>query len=164
VNFTVEPAGVEELEQGPPLEVALENAYRKASAVAAGHPEGTVLGVDTLVALGGRIFGKPSDRAQARATLQALAGHRHAVVGGACLIQDGRTRTLAATTEVEFRQLTDTELDGYLDLEEWRDRAGAYAIQGRGALLVRAIHGDYQNVVGLPVAALIELAPELFTD
>jgi septum formation protein len=154
---------VEELEQGPPHEVALENAYRKASAVAGSHPEDTVLGVDTLVAVGSRIFGKPHDRDDARVTLEQLSGRRHAVVGGACLIRGGRTQTLAATTEVEFRALGADEIERYLDEEEWRDRAGGYAIQGRGALLVASISGDYLNVVGLPVAALVELAPGLFS-
>ena len=139
--------------------MAIENAYRKASAVAADEPEGTVLGVDTVVALGGRIYGKPRDRDHARETLKALAGHRHAVVGGLCLIEAGRVRTLAATTLVSLRPLDDAGIDGYLDTDEWRDRAGAYAIQGRGALLVSQIEGDYLNVVGLPVAALAELAP-----
>lgn len=142
--------------------MAAENAYRKAAAVAAQHPEATVLGADTVVALGGRIYGKPSDREAARTTLEALAGRRHTVIGGICLIESGRQRTLAASTEVEFRGLDAAAIERYLDTEEWHDRAGAYAIQGRGALLVRGIEGDYLNVVGLPVAALVELAPGLF--
>jgi septum formation protein len=151
----------DELEEGPPSEVATENAYRKASAVAADEPEATVLGVDTVVTLGGRIYGKPRDRDHARETLQALAGHRHAVIGGLCLIEPGHVRTLAASTLVTVRPLDATGIEGYLDIGEWRGRAGAYAIQGRGALLVSSIEGDYLNVVGLPVAALAELAPHL---
>ena len=162
VEFTVEVSGVEELEAGPPHEVAIENAYRKAARVAERFPQATVLGVDTLVVLGARIYGKAEDREQARATLRALAGRRHAVIGGACLIEAGRARTLAATTQVQFRPLEDEAIERYLDTGEWRDRAGAYAIQGRGALLVSAIEGDYLNVVGLPLAALAELAPNPF--
>jgi septum formation protein len=141
--------------------VALENAYRKAAAVAEQEPEATVLGVDTVVALGPRLYGKPRDRDGARAILSALAGHRHAVIGGVCLIEAGRARTLAAITEVQFRPLSSEEIERYLDTEEWVGRAGAYAIQERGALLVREIKGDYLNVVGLPVAAIMELAPAL---
>jgi septum formation protein len=141
--------------------VALENAYRKAAAVAEQEPEAAVLGVDTVVALGRRLYGKPRDRDGARATLSALAGHRHAVIGGVCLIEAGRVRTLAAITEVQFRPLSSEEIERYLDTEEWVGRAGAYAIQERGALLVREIKGDYLNVVGLPVAAIMELAPAL---
>ena len=95
-------------------------------------------------------------------TLAALAGRQHAVISGVCLIEAGRTRTLAPTTLVTIRPLDAAAIDRYLDTGEWRDRAGAYAIQGRGALLVRAIEGDYLNVVGLPVAALVELVPALF--
>ena len=83
------------------------------------------------------------------------------MVSGVCLIEDGRSRTAAAQTAVEFRALSDELIDWYLASEEWRGRAGGYAIQGRGAALVAAIEGDYSNVVGLPVATLLELAPEL---
>jgi septum formation protein len=141
--------------------VAVENAYRKAAAIAEQEPQATVLGVDTVVALGSRLYGKPPDRDVARATLTALAGRRHVVIGGVCLIQAGRTRTLAASTDVQFRPLTAQEIERHLDAGEWPGRAGAYAIQGRGALLVREITGDYLNVVGLPVAALMELSPAL---
>jgi septum formation protein len=163
VEFSVQIPDVEELEAGHPHEVALENAYRKASAVAsAGAGTGVpVLGVDTVVALGARLYGKPADLDQARATLTALAGRRHAVVSGICLIEDGQARTAAAQTTVEFRALSDGLLDWYLASDEWRDRAGGYAIQGRGAALVAAIEGDYLNVVGLPVPTLLELAPGL---
>ena len=151
---------VQELTAGPPEEVALENAYRKAAAVGA-QPSAAVLGVDTIVAVGSRIYGKPADRAAAGETLRALVGRRHAVVSGLCLIEGERVRTAAARTLVEFRELSEAAIEGYLDSGEWRERAGGYAIQGRGALLVRAIEGDYLNVVGLPVAALIDLAPWL---
>jgi septum formation protein len=162
VAFTVRIAGVEELDAGPPAEVATENAYRKAAAVAQSEPEATVLGVDTVVALGQRLYGKPADRDDARATLAALANRRHTVVGGICLIEAGRVRTLATSTQVEFRPLDAAAIEAYLDTGEWEGRAGAYAIQQRGALLVRSIQGDYLNVVGLPVAAIMELAPGLF--
>jgi len=153
---------VEELEQGPPEEVALENAYRKAAAVGAGgSADALVLGVDTVVAIGIRLYGKPADEREARETLTALSGRRHRVISGLCLISGDQTRTAAAMTEVEFRALNPALLDWYLASGEWRDRAGGYAIQGRGAALVARIAGDYQNVVGLPLAALLELVPEL---
>jgi septum formation protein len=161
VEFSVQVPDVEELESGPPHEVALENAYRKASAIAAGAPEGPVLGVDTVVSLGARMYGKPGTPDEARATLTALAGRRHAVISGICLIEDGGTRTAAAQTGVVFRAVDERLLDWYVASGEWRGRAGGYAIQGRGAALVAAIEGDYLNVVGLPVATLLELAPGL---
>jgi septum formation protein len=155
-------ADVEEVEAGRPEEVAMENANRKASAVVAQRGDDQlVLGVDTVVALGERIYGKPEGPEDARATLEALSGRSHAVVGGLCLIDGNRSRSAVSTTEVEFRALTDRLIDWYLTTGEWRQRAGGYAIQGRGAVLVQRIDGDYLNVVGLPVAALLELEPGL---
>lgn len=161
VDYEVDVPEVEELESGPPHEVALENAFRKASAVAARAADALVLGVDTLVSLGARLYGKPVDEADARAMLTALAGRRHTVVSGLCLIEDGRPRTAAASTIVEFRPFDEALIDWYLTSGEWRERAGAYAIQGRGAALVAGIEGDFLNVVGLPVTTLLELAPGL---
>jgi septum formation protein len=159
VQFEVRIPDVEELETGPPHEVAIENAYRKAAAIAAGDQP--VLGVDTIVSIGSRIWGKPTSETDARDTLLALGGRRHTVISGLCLIVGGRTRTAAATTEVQFRAVDDALLHWYLTSDEWRERAGGYAIQGRGAALVAAIEGDYTNVVGLPVPTLLELAPWL---
>jgi septum formation protein len=154
-------SGIEEIEAGPPEAVALQNARRKALSVAKQRPDGLVLGVDTVVSLDGRLHGKPGDRAEASATLRALAGREHRVVSAICLIGDGHERQASALTRVSFRALGPALLDWYLDSEEWRDRAGGYAIQGRGAALVAGINGDYLNVVGLPVGALLALEPGL---
>ena len=151
---------VEELESGPAHEVAVENAYRKATAVAREMADSLVLGIDTVVSVGPRIHGKPADLAAARAMLMALSGRRHAVIS---LVASGATKTAAATTLVDFRALDDGLIDWYLDTGEWRGRAGGYAIQGRGAALVAGIEGDYSNVVGLPVTMLLELIPGLLT-
>jgi septum formation protein len=157
IAFDVVVPEVEELSEGPPGEVAVENAYRKAAAVDAP----LVLGVDTVVALGSRIYGKPADGAAARETLSALSGRRHAVISGVCLISEDRHRTAAATTYVEFRALDPALIEWYVSSGEWRERAGGYAIQGRGAALVERIEGDYSNVVGLPVTTLLQIAPGL---
>jgi septum formation protein len=161
VQFSVQVPEIDELTEGPPHEVALENAFRKASAVAARVAEGLVVGVDTVVCLGARLYGKPPDAKNARATLTALAGRRHAVISGLCVIEEGARRSAAAQTWVQFRALDEGLIDWYLASGEWRDRAGGYAIQGRGAALVAGIEGDFLNVVGLPVATLLELAPGL---
>jgi septum formation protein len=164
VEFAIRPVDAEELTEGPPAELALENAYRKASAAERGADE-TVLGVDTIVALGRRVYGKPADAAEARATLEALAGRTHEVLSGLCAIgPDGRPRTAGARTEVTFRTFDAPLLDWYLAAGEWRERAGGYAIQGRGAALVTSIEGDYFNVVGLPVAALLDLLPQVLGE
>ncbi len=157
IAFDVRVPEVEELTEGSPEEVALENARRKAEAVAGDF----VLGVDTVVALDGAVYGKPDDATHARATLRALSGREHAVIGGLSLRRNGRTRTALATTLVRFRTLDDAQIDWYVATGEWRDRAGAYAIQGKGAALVTGIEGDYLNVVGLPVSVLLELEPGL---
>jgi nucleoside triphosphate pyrophosphatase len=157
-------SGVDELTSGPsPEAVAAENAHRKALAIVnARRSTLPVLGVDTVVALDGRMYGKPDDPEQAAATLRQLSGREHTVVSGLSLIDGEVERTAVARTGVRFRPLTDAALAAYVETGEWRGRAGGYAVQGRGALLVSEIHGDYLNVVGLPVAALYSLAPELF--
>jgi septum formation protein len=154
---------VEELDSGPPHEVAVENAYRKATAVARDAAGSLVLGVDTVVNVGPRIHGKPADAADAREMLVALSGRRHSVISGVCLVAPSGTKTATATTLVDFRVLDDSLIDWYMRTEEWRERAGGYAIQGRGAALVAGIEGDYSNVVGLPVTTLLELMPGLLT-
>jgi septum formation protein len=117
--------------------------------------------VDTVVALEGRIHGKPLSEEEARGFLGALSGQTHEVWSGIALVEAGRIRQGEDMTEVTFRTLDEPTVDWYLATGEWRDRAGGYAIQGRGAALVERIEGDYATVVGLPVARLIELAPEL---
>jgi septum formation protein len=161
IPFEARAPDVVELDAGPPDEVAVENAYRKAAAVSSACAGRRVLAVDTVVCIGARMFGKPADEEHASATLRALSGRRHAVIGGLCLIDDGRWRTAASTTLVDFRALDEAVIDWYLSSGEWRGRAGGYAIQGRGAALVASVEGDYLNVVGLPLATLLALAPEL---
>lgn len=160
VRFTVRPTDVEEVEQGDPVEVATGNALLKARAARL-HAGETVLGVDTLVALRGRIYGKPADRDAAHETLRALGGATHTVFSGLALLRDGREQVAVARTEVSFRELDDETIEWYVTKGEWRGRAGGYAIQGAGAALVREIRGDYENVVGLPLATLLDLLPEL---
>ena len=161
--FTVIPADVEELESGPPEEVVLENAYRKAAKVAATEGSGglAVLGVDTVVSLGSTVFGQPRDVDQAVQMLDALGGREHRVLSGLCVIDGERITRAAAVTTVAFAPLPARRRDWYLATGEWRGRAGGYAIQGAGAVLVEAVHGDYLNVVGLPVSLLLELLPGL---
>jgi septum formation protein len=164
VDFVVVVPEVDEVEHGDPVAVAIENARRKARAVRDdGHSE-PVLGADTVVALDGALFGKPSDEPHARAILSALGGRTHTVVGGFSLLAGELEHAGAASTEVSFRALDEPLLDWYLATGEWRERAGGYAIQGAGAVLVREVRGDYENVVGLPLAALLDDAPELLAE
>ena len=151
-EFEVRPASVDEDTEGDPVEVAVRNAGDKARAVA--RPGELVLGVDTVVALDGRLWDKPADPAEAEATLRALSGRTHLVVSGFALVCDGSISAGHEETSVTFRDLDDAAIAGYVESGEWHDRAGGYAIQGRGAVLIARVEGDYLNVVGLPVAAL----------
>jgi septum formation protein len=144
------------------VELVREHARGKARSVAAQAGDRPVLGVDTAVSLGGRIYGKPGSAAEAEAMLEELAGETHIVVSGLCLITPGWELVEHDSTLVTFRQLTPRELAHNLTWGEWEGRAGGYAIQGRGAGLVKQIDGDYLNVVGLPAALLVRLLAERF--
>nr|WP_256469057.1 Maf family protein [Conexibacter sp. DBS9H8] len=162
VPFQVAVSGVSELDAGPPEEVVLENAYRKARAVAGpGGAELPVLGVDTEVALGGTVLGQPAGAAGAREMLGRLSGRAHRVLSGVCVIEGERVRTAAAATTVRFRSCPPELLDWYVATGEWAGRAGGYAIQCRGVALIEGIEGDYSNVVGLPVPTLLDLLGDL---
>ena len=153
-------------EHDPPdadaVELVREHARGKARSIAPGAGDRPVLGVDTAVALGGRLFGKPGDAAEAERMLEALAGTTHVVVSGLCLVTPGWELVEHAATRVTFRPLTARDLATNLAAGEWEGRAGGYAIQGRGGALVEAIEGDYLNVVGLPAALLVRLLAERF--
>jgi septum formation protein len=156
----VRPADIDELTEGEPGDVAAENAMRKAMAV----PGEVVLGADTIVVIDGRILGKPRDADQAREFLAALAGRTHEVIGGVGLVENGEMSVLFhEITRVTFRDVEADLLDWYVGTREWQGRAGGYAIQGAGAALVAGIEGDYLNVVGLPLARLLDIRPQLLT-
>jgi len=150
-------------EDADPLQVVREHARRKAHSVADIADDRPVVGVDTAVVLNGRIFGKPANAAEAEQMLEELSGKTHVVVSGLCLLTPGWEDIEHEATQVAFRELTARELGTYVATGEWEGRAGAYAIQGRGASLVRFIEGDYLNVVGLPVALLVRLLAERFS-
>ena len=172
---------VDELINGEPGVLVVENARRKARAglEQVGEGEGAlVLGVDTDVSLDGRLLGKAATEAEARGRLETLSGRTHEVLSGVVLLgrvelmTDRVTRSTTAagavaersgvaTSHVQFRALDQSTIDLYVRSGEWRDRAGAYAIQGLGSILVEELHGDFSNVVGLPLTLLLELAPEL---
>jgi len=157
IPFEVLHADVDEAGAGDPIEVARANALRKAEEGARQRPGRTVLGVDTVVALDGEIFGKPASEEHAFVTLKRLQGRTHEVVSGLALINPANPQVAHDVTKVTFRALDDTLVRRYVQTGEWSGRAGGYAIQGAGAGLVRRIMGDYLNVVGLPVGKLLDL-------
>ena len=157
MDFAVEAPDVEELTEGDPRELVVENALLKLRAV----PGELVLAVDSMVVWDGRAHGKPADAAEAESWLRELSGRWHEVMGGIALREHGEERTAVAVTRVRFRKLGETDIERYLASGEWGDRAGGYAIQELGAMLVEEIEGDYFNVVGLPVPAVLGLLPGL---
>ena len=161
VPFVTRPVDVAEDHEGAPAAIVAGNALRKAAAAHGGANE-VVLGVDTVVVTGREIWGKPADAQAARALLRRLAGGTHEVLSGVALVREGRSvQEATAVTAVTFRAVDEATIDWYVASGEWRERAGGYAIQGRGAALVERIEGDYLNVVGLPIAAVLDLWPGL---
>lgn len=145
-------------EQFSPVESCLLNAYRKARVVAKRFPDALILGADTEVCLGRRVFGKPSDRRDAERMMEELEGHTHQVITGVCLIhlRHHHQRAFAEVTRVTFKPLGTEEIVAYLDHIDPLDKAGAYAIQEHGEMIVERTEGSFSNVVGLPVERLRE--------
>jgi septum formation protein len=135
-------------------------AREKAGTVASARLFGLVLGADTVVVVDGAILGKPRDDDDARRMLRLLRGRWHEVLTGVALVraEDGRTAVAREETRVRFAEMSDDEIEWYVATGETADKAGAYAVQGRAALFVEGIEGDYWNVVGLPVRLVYELA------
>jgi len=164
VPYTVVPSSAEEAGSGPPAAVAEANARAKAAGAvlpAGARPGAFVLASDTVVVRDEAILGKPADRAEAERMLRSLSGREHEVVSGVALARlgAGHAECLSghAVTRVGFRVLSGADRVAYLASDEWRDKAGAYGIQGLAALFIAGIQGEYANVVGLPVALVGDL-------
>jgi septum formation protein len=142
-----------------PRETVTRHALAKARSVASAYPDRLLLGADTIVVMEGVVFGKPADEAEARGMLAFLQGRTHTVFTGLAVVDgaDGRELIDAEATDVSMRVLTGEEITAYVATGEPLDKAGAYAIQGRGALLVERVDGDYFNVVGLPLYRLSKM-------
>ena len=159
LKFSVEESGIEEeMRAGmPPRRLARLLSRQKAAAVASREKDAIIIAADTFVIINGRYLGKAHDRAEARAMLRALNGRQHLVITGYTVMDssDGRRISGSSGTKVYFRRLGKEEIDSYVKTGEPIGKAGAYAIQGLGAALVRKIEGDFYNVVGLPLSALV---------
>ncbi len=129
-------------------------AVKKAAAVAKEFPRDTVIGSDTSVIVDGIILGKPADREDAKRMLSLLSGKTHKVITGCAIFKNGKSISFSEITKVTFHRLSELDIEEYLDREEYKDKAGAYGIQGYASLLIEGINGDYFNVVGLPVSRL----------
>jgi septum formation protein len=164
LRFEVDPTSYDEgkTSASEPHEMATELSLGKARAAARRHRNVIIIAADTLVVLGDRIIGKPHTNAEARGMLRALNGRTHSVVTGFTILdtESGKVLSRSVETRVHMRKLTVKEIDCYVRTKEPLDKAGGYAIQGRGAVLVDRIEGDYSNVVGLPLSALAESLKE----
>lgn len=118
------------------------------------NEDNIVIGADTVVAVDARILGKPADETEAREMLKMLSGKVHSVFTGVTVLKGSYTDTFSVETKVKFFELSDEDIDRYIATSEYKDKAGAYGIQGYGSLLIEGIEGDYFNVVGLPVSQL----------
>lgn len=157
-NFTVEVSDAKEVQRADaPRILAIENAKLKAQSVAARHPDAAVVGADTIVTLDRKIFGKPDGVDGAEKMLRQLSGRRHEVVTGLALIVDGKIFTAAEVTAVFFGEMTTQEIRDYVATGEPLDKSGSYALQGGAAKFIEKIHGDWSNVVGLPIHRLKKL-------
>lgn len=170
LDFSIVVSDADEDYTGPsPENTVSVIAERKGKAVFAGLEESgcdlsdtLIISCDTLVCIDGMYLGKPKDRADVCRMIKLLSGRSHEVVSGLCLIYNGRTVVEHMVTKVFFSSLTDEQIERYADGNEPYDKAGAYAIQGKGSAFVEGIRGDYFNVVGLPINLLCRMAREHF--
>ncbi|MCQ2434934.1 MAG: Maf family protein [Oscillospiraceae bacterium] len=156
VPFSIVPAvGEECLPAALPASQAAEYlAVQKAAEVAKTHPDAIVIGADTTVLLDEEILGKPKSKEECISMLSKLSGRQHTVQTGVALFYGGKSLSFTDETQVQFYPLSAAEIEAYADTDEPYDKAGGYGIQGKAALLIAGIHGDYYNVMGLPIARL----------
>ena len=158
-NFVIEVCKDEELHTAEtPKDLAMKNAKHKAESVAKNHLQDIVIGADTIVTMNGKIFEKPDGEVGAREMLKTLAGKKHEVITGLAICHGGKTFTDFEVTEVFFGEMTDEEIFDYVATGEPLDKSGSYALQGGAAKFIEKIHGDWSNVVGLPLYKLRLLA------
>lgn len=164
LSFEIQVSDVDEtIEHGAdPVQIVQELAYRKAQAVANGLQNAFVLGADTIVVLDRVILGKPTDAEDAKRMLNMLSGRSHHVYTGIAVVEAGGGRVIRDVqgTEVVMKKLTSEQIDAYIATGEPMDKAGAYGIQGLAAQFITEIHGDYFNVVGLPISLLADRLTE----
>ncbi len=164
LKFEVEPGNYgEDTGSGlGPHERAQKISLKKAEVVASRHKNAVVIAADTFIVSGGQILGKPHSENEARKMLETLSGKSHSVITGFSIIDTGTNKMLSKSveTKIYIRKLTLAGIDAYVKSKEPLDKAGAYAIQGLGAVLVEKIEGDYFNVIGLPLSALTEALKE----
>lgn len=161
LTFTVEPSDAEEnIGIKDPEKLVAELSKLKAEDVFCKHPENCIVAADTVVSINGKILGKPADRADGEKMLKMLSGNRHTVYTGVTVRDKNGAVTEVSATDVYFKELSQKDIEKYLDRNEYADKAGAYGIQGYAARFVEKICGCYSNVVGLPLSLLDKILSE----
>ena len=158
LKFDVMPSDAQEITtKTAPNEVVMELASIKAKDIyKKSEKQSMIVGADTVVAYQGQILGKPTDKADAKRMLTMLSGQTHEVYTGVCIIEDGKTKTFYEETKVTFYEISDEQIDHYIKTGEPMDKAGSYGIQGKAAVFIKGIEGDYYNVVGFPIARFLQ--------
>ena len=158
LKFDVMPSDAQEITtKTAPNEVVMELASIKAKDIyKKSEKQSMIVGADTVVAYQGQILGKPTDEADAKRMLTMLSGQTHEVYTGVCIIEDGKTKTFYEETKVTFYEISDEQIDRYIKTGEPMDKAGSYGIQGKAAVFIKGIEGDYYNVVGFPIARFLQ--------
>lgn len=158
LKFDVMPSDAQEITtKTAPNEVVMELASIKAKDIyKKSEKQSMIVGADTVVAYQGQILGKPTDEADAKRMLTMLSGQTHEVYTGVCVIEDGKTKTFYEETKVTFYEISDEQIDRYIKTGEPMDKAGSYGIQGKAAVFIKGIEGDYYNVVGFPIARFLQ--------
>ena len=158
LEFDVMPSDAQEITtKTAPNEVVMELASIKAKDIyKKSEKQSMIVGADTVVAYQGQILGKPTDKADAKRMLTMLSGQTHEVYTGVCVIEDGKTKTFYEETKVTFYEISDEQIDYYIKTGEPMDKAGSYGIQGKAAVFIKGIEGDYYNVVGFPIARFLQ--------
>ena len=158
LKFDVMPIDAQEITtKTAPNEVVMELASIKAKDIyKKSEKQSMIVGADTVVAYQGQILGKPTDKADAKRMLTMLSGQTHEVYTGVCVIEDGKTKTFYEETKVTFYEISDEQINHYIKTGEPMDKAGSYGIQGKAAVFIKGIEGDYYNVVGFPIARFLQ--------
>lgn len=158
LKFDVMPSDAQEITtKTAPNEVVMELASIKAKDIyKKSEKQSMIVGADTVVAYQGQILGKPTDKADAKRMLTMLNGQTHEVYTGVCVIEDGKTKTFYEETKVTFYEISDEQINHYIKTGEPMDKAGSYGIQGKAAVFIKGIEGDYYNVVGFPIARFLQ--------
>ena len=158
LDFDIMPSNAQEITtKTAPNEVVMELASIKAKDIyEKSEKQSMIVGADTVVAYQGQILGKPTDEADAKRMLTMLSGQTHEVYTGVCVIEDEKIKTFYEETKVTFYEISDEQINHYIKTGEPMDKAGSYGIQGKAAVFIKGIEGDYYNVVGFPIARFLQ--------